>query len=82
MLLQALGGSPRVVRVMPNTPCLVSETAAGMCPGKHVLPGDIDDVGTLFGALGTCLPVTEAQIDGMHECPLSFYRHFPGFVLW
>jgi pyrroline-5-carboxylate reductase len=33
-LLEALGSKGgRVVRVMPNTPCLVGATAAAMCPG-------------------------------------------------
>ena len=53
-----------MIRVMPNTPCLVSETAAGMAAGKHALPADLEDVGAIFSILGKCLPVTEAQIDG------------------
>jgi pyrroline-5-carboxylate reductase len=35
-LLEAAGSDARVVRVMPNTPCLVGETAAAMCLGGQV----------------------------------------------
>lgn len=62
-----------MIRVMPNTPCLVSETAAGMAAGKHALPADLDDVGAIFSTLGKCLPVTEAQIDGMWKNPHGKY---------
>jgi pyrroline-5-carboxylate reductase len=35
-LLEAAGPEAHVVRVMPNTPCLVGETAAAMCVGGKV----------------------------------------------
>lgn len=37
-LLEAAGSHARVCRVMPNTPCLVGETAAAMCLGGKVGP--------------------------------------------
>lgn len=44
-LLEAAGADARMVRVMPNTPCLVGETAAAMCLGGKVraccLPCDV-----------------------------------------
>lgn len=38
-LLEAAGPNARVCRVMPNTPCLVGETAAAMCLGGKVRVG-------------------------------------------
>jgi hypothetical protein len=35
-MVEAAGPKARVVRVMPNTPCLVGETAAAMCLGGKV----------------------------------------------
>lgn len=35
-ILMSLGKDTRVVRVMPNTPCLVGETASAMCIGGKV----------------------------------------------
>lgn len=51
-LLEAAGPEAHVVRVMPNTPCLVAETAAAMCVGGKATPEDADLVSTLFGAVG------------------------------
>lgn len=35
-MLEAGGPEAHIVRVMPNTPCLVGETAAAMCLGGKV----------------------------------------------
>ena len=32
----AAGPNAKIIRVMPNTPCLVSATAAAMCKGSKV----------------------------------------------
>lgn len=63
---QGLGGSPRVIRVMPNTPCLIGESAAGLAGGKFATPADIDLVVAMFTALGVVHPVSEYQLDGDH----------------
>ena len=49
---------------MPNTPCLVGETAAAYCPGKHATDEDCTLVAAMFDAVGKCQRVTEAQLDG------------------
>jgi pyrroline-5-carboxylate reductase len=41
-LLEALGSADaKVIRVMPNTPCLVGATAAAMCAGARPLPANL-----------------------------------------
>lgn len=40
------------MRVMPNTPCLVGETAAAMCLGGRADDGDADLVRRLFESVG------------------------------
>src|SRR5258706_4095455 len=47
-----LGGAPRVVRVMPNTPSLVSAGAAALCKGTHATDDDLATAETILGAVG------------------------------
>jgi pyrroline-5-carboxylate reductase len=61
---QRLGSSPRVVRVMPNTPCLVSEAASALCGGAFSTPDDVAAVRHLLGCVGVVHVVTEPQMDG------------------
>ena len=49
---ESAGDGARLVRVMPNTPCLVGETAAAMCLGGRADDGDAELVRTLFEAVG------------------------------
>ncbi|MEO8498275.1 MAG: pyrroline-5-carboxylate reductase, partial [Planctomycetota bacterium] len=57
--------SKRVVRVMPNTPCLVGAGAAGysLGPGASVADGEL--VGRLLGAVGIAFAVPESQLDAV-----------------
>ncbi|CAN0020606.1 unnamed protein product [Scytosiphon promiscuus] len=55
----------RVVRVMPNTPCLVSEGAAGFSMGIHTLEQDRDMVQKLMGSVGLACEVKESLLDGV-----------------
>eukprot|EP00903_Cladosiphon_okamuranus_P019207 g17661.t1 len=55
----------RVVRVMPNTPCLVSEGAAGFSMGSHAKDEDRDMVQRLMGAVGLACEVKEPLLDGV-----------------
>lgn len=48
----AAGDNIRLVRVMPNTPCLVGETAAAMCLGGKADDADAEVVRRLFEAVG------------------------------
>ena len=42
----------RVVRVMPNTPCTVAQSATGYCLGHQCSPADNTTVERIFGAVG------------------------------
>lgn len=54
----------RVIRVMPNTPALVSEGMSGMVGGKYAKQEDLDYIQKLLSTIGKCIVVdNEAQID-------------------
>ncbi len=62
---EKLGGSPRVVRVMPNTPMLVSQGAAGVAPGAHATEADVADTVALFEACGAVETLSEYDLDAV-----------------
>ena len=55
----------RVVRVMPNTPCLVGEMAAGYAFGARVSETDRGLVRGFLGAAGTAVAVEEGLLDAV-----------------
>jgi pyrroline-5-carboxylate reductase len=57
--------SARVIRVMPNTPCLVGAMAAGYAFGSRIQPQDRDVVKQLLGAAGYAAEVVEGQLDAV-----------------
>lgn len=63
--LKDAGGDRRLVRVMPNTPCLVGETASAMCLGSKATDTDADLVRTLFSAVGKCFQVDESLLSAV-----------------
>lgn len=60
-----LGGSPRLVRAMPNTPALVGAGATGLCKGRHAGREDLNLARKLFETFGTVQLVDEAQLDAV-----------------
>lgn len=58
-----LAGSPRVVRVMPNTPALVSEGASAICRGHNSTKEDLQLVKQLFETVGKVQVIDERQMD-------------------
>lgn len=48
----ALGGAPRVVRAMPNTPALVRAGATALCGNERVGPDDLAAASRLFESVG------------------------------
>src|SRR4051812_42885538 len=64
-LADGLGSGVRLVRVMPNTPCLVGASASGYAAGPSATADDAALVGRLFGAVGVALPVPEHLLDAV-----------------
>ncbi len=55
----------RVIRVMPNTPCLVGETAAGYALGKNATQEDGKLVGKILNAVGKSYLLEEEHLDAV-----------------
>jgi pyrroline-5-carboxylate reductase len=64
-LAAGLGAGPRLVRVMPNTPCLVGAGASGYCLGPGATAADGELVGQLFSAVGLAFAVSESLLDAV-----------------
>jgi pyrroline-5-carboxylate reductase len=65
-LEQGLGSGSRVVRVMPNTPCLVGKGMAVAVAGSHATPADLKHTLKLFSACGEAVAITgEALLDAV-----------------
>ncbi|HEX3871887.1 MAG TPA: pyrroline-5-carboxylate reductase [Pirellulales bacterium] len=62
---EALGDGPRLVRVMPNTPCLVGQGAAGYCLGPGATAEDAALVDRLLGAVGRAFQLDESLLDAV-----------------
>jgi pyrroline-5-carboxylate reductase len=63
--LDAALSRSRLVRVMPNTPCLVGESASGYAVGPRATAADAELVGGLLSAVGRALPVDEKLLDAV-----------------
>lgn len=64
-LTAMLGGNHRVVRVMPNTPCLVGASATGFAAGPAATKEDVALVERLFNAVGVAFAVPEQLLDAV-----------------
>jgi len=64
-LAEGLGPDVRLVRVMPNTPCLVGQGACGYCLGKRASADDGHLVETLLDAVGKAFRVEEKLLDAV-----------------
>lgn len=66
--LARLGGwlpAARLIRVMPNLPCVVAEMAAGFARGPSATAADARAIGGLLRALGVALEVDERHLDAV-----------------
>jgi pyrroline-5-carboxylate reductase len=55
----------RVVRVMPNIPCVVGAGASGYAGGGHATADDLEKVGLILNSFGIGLPVEEKYLDAV-----------------
>ena len=55
----------RVVRIMPNTPCLVGATASAYSLGTHATGADGAQVERLMAAVGVTLPLPERLLNAV-----------------
>lgn len=63
--LEELLPGRRVVRVMPNTPCLVGEAASGYAMGKLCTDDDREIVQKLLGAVGVAKEIKEVLLNAV-----------------
>lgn len=52
-----------VIRVMPNTPCLVAEGVSAICAGKYASPDHLQRVETMLNNLGSTIIIEEKYMD-------------------
>jgi pyrroline-5-carboxylate reductase len=64
-LAAGLGSSCRIIRVMPNTPCLVGASASGYSAGPVATPEDCELVEKLFSSVGLAVAVPEKLLDAV-----------------
>ncbi len=55
----------RVVRVMPNIPCVVGAGAAGFAGGGHATAADLEKVGAILNSFGVGIAVEEKYLDAV-----------------
>jgi len=60
---RSLGGTPRVVRVMPNTPAQVGAGAAALTAGRYAGDEEVEYVRAMFATLGEAVVVDEPMMD-------------------
>jgi pyrroline-5-carboxylate reductase len=64
-LAAGLGAQCRLIRVMPNTPCLVGASASGYAAGEHTTPEDVALVDRLLNAVGRAFRLPEPLLDAV-----------------
>jgi pyrroline-5-carboxylate reductase len=65
LIERELGRPSRVIRAMPNTPCLIRQGMTALAPGHHADPDDISLAREIFGALGRTVVVDEKHMDAI-----------------
>jgi pyrroline-5-carboxylate reductase len=64
-IVEQLGGHPRVVRAMPNTPAIVGEGATAIVGGRGAGADDLAVAEELFRSVGIVVRVAESMMDAV-----------------
>ncbi len=64
-IAEGLGPDRRLIRVMPNTPCLVSASASAYAAGESATKEDTALVDRLLNAVGRAFPLPESLLDAV-----------------
>jgi pyrroline-5-carboxylate reductase len=65
VLAERLGERPRLIRVMPNTPCLIGQGASGYALGPNAKAADGELIRRLLSAVGIAFPLEEKLLDAV-----------------
>ena len=63
--LKDMGSAVRLIRVMPNAPCLVGEGVSCFCVSEGVKPEDVKVATDLLETVGIAIQVPERQLDAV-----------------
>lgn len=63
--LERMLGIDRIIRVMPNTPCLIGQGVSAISPGEKVNVNDVDLVSKFLATLGMVVSVEERLLDSV-----------------
>jgi pyrroline-5-carboxylate reductase len=65
LIERELGRPARVVRAMPNTPCLIRHGMIALAKGKHATDEDVALAREIFGSMGRTVVVDEKHMDAI-----------------
>ncbi len=65
LIERELGHPARVVRAMPNTPCLIRHGMIAIARGKHATDDDVILAQKIFGSMGRTVVVDEKHMDAI-----------------
>jgi pyrroline-5-carboxylate reductase len=65
LIERELGHPVRVVRAMPNTPCLIRQGMTALAAGHHATPQDVSLAREIFGSMGRTVVVDEKHMDAI-----------------
>lgn len=78
--IESILKNKRVIRVMPNINCLVSEMAGGFSAGKYATKEDIGEVSKLLNVSGIAVQVEEGLLDAVTAVSGSGPAFFAYFI--